>query len=91
MTVELAPSNQNLPARDPHGARDRGDDAVTAAARHLYEAELALHDAHQSRVDAWIAAAGDRLHDAAVEYLHELATNTAEDTAAERRTPPHLT
>lgn len=42
---------------------------VAAAAQHLYEAECALHTAHQSHVDAWIAAAGDRLHDAVVEYL----------------------
>lgn len=40
------------------------------AARHLYEAEVALHIAHQSHVDAWIAAAADRLHDAVVEHLH---------------------
>ena len=39
------------------------------AARHLYEAEVALHIAHQSHVDAWIAAAADRLHDAVVEHL----------------------
>ena len=32
------------------------------AARALYQAELALHDAHQTRVDQWIAAAQDRLH-----------------------------
>ncbi len=39
------------------------------AARQLYEAEVALHIAHQSHVDAWIAAAADRLHDAVVEHL----------------------
>jgi hypothetical protein len=33
-------------------------------ARALFRAELALHDAHQTHVDAWINAANDRLHDA---------------------------
>jgi hypothetical protein len=42
---------------------------ATEAARHLYEAEVALHEAHQSHVDVWIAAAADRLHDAVVEHL----------------------
>ena len=42
---------------------------VAAAAQHLYEAECALHTAHQSHVDAWIAAASDRLHEAVVEHL----------------------
>lgn len=39
------------------------------AARHLYDAECALHDAHQSHVDAWIFAASERLHAAVAEYL----------------------
>jgi hypothetical protein len=34
------------------------------AAREMFEAELALHDARQSRVDSWIRAASDHLHDA---------------------------
>ena len=42
---------------------------VAAAAQHLYEAECALHTAHQSHVDAWIATASDRLHEAVVEHL----------------------
>ena len=33
-------------------------------ARALFRAELALHDAHQTHLDAWIGAANDRLHDA---------------------------
>lgn len=41
---------------------------VGDAARHLYEAEVALHIARQSGIDAWIAAAYDRLHPAVVEY-----------------------
>ena len=42
--------------------------AKAAAARALYAAELAVHDAHQTRVDAWIKAAHDRLHTAVVSY-----------------------
>jgi hypothetical protein len=38
------------------------------ASRQLYEAELALHDAHQSHVDEWITAASDHLHRAATDY-----------------------
>jgi hypothetical protein len=33
-------------------------------ARRLYEAEWALHCAHQTGIDAWIAAASDHLHEA---------------------------
>jgi len=53
-----------------------------AAARHLYEAEVALHIAHQSHVDAWIAAAGDKLHRAVLE--HAAATHRDDTTG---RTP----
>ena len=34
------------------------------AARRLYDAEIALHIARQTGVDAWISAAYDRLHEA---------------------------
>jgi hypothetical protein len=47
---------------------------VEAAARRMYDAEVALHIAHQTGVDEWVRAAGDRLHDAIVE--HRLATRT---------------
>ncbi len=39
------------------------------AARKLYEAEVAAHDAHQTHVDQWIQAAHDRLHVAVARYL----------------------
>ncbi|MCW2525231.1 MAG: hypothetical protein JWM76_91 [Pseudonocardiales bacterium] len=39
-----------------------------AASHHLYEQEIALHDARQSGVAEWIASAEARLHDAVVEY-----------------------
>jgi hypothetical protein len=35
---------------------------VKATERRMYEAEVALHIARQTRVDAWIAAAAERLH-----------------------------
>jgi len=38
------------------------------AARALYQAELALHDAHQTHIDQWIGAAHDRLHTAVTRY-----------------------
>ena len=38
------------------------------AAHALYQAELALHDAHQTHVDQWIGAAYDRLHAAIARY-----------------------
>jgi hypothetical protein len=51
---------------------DRTDEHAIAirddAAHALYEAELALHDAHQTHVAEWIAAAEDHLHRAVVEY-----------------------
>lgn len=44
-----------------------------AAVDRLYDAECALHAAHQTRIDAWITAAGDRLHEAVAEHLAALA------------------
>jgi hypothetical protein len=41
---------------------------LSDAEHHMYEAELALHAAHQSHVDSWIAAASDRLHEAILEH-----------------------
>jgi hypothetical protein len=50
---------------------------VRAAARHLFDAECALHVARQSQVDAWIAAASDRLHDAVLEHDQALSARGA--------------
>ena len=50
----------------------RYEQAVAAradAAHALYRAEIAVHDAHQTHVDAWIATANDRLHQAVARYL----------------------
>ena len=44
-----------------------------SAARALYDAEVHLHSARQSRVDEWIDAAAARLHDAVVRYEAALA------------------
>ena len=41
---------------------------VDAAARRMYDAECALHIAHQTGVDQWVTAAGDRLHEAILAY-----------------------
>jgi hypothetical protein len=43
-------------------------DGIRDAARQLYEAECALHDARQTDVDSWIAAASAHLHRAIVQY-----------------------
>ena len=58
----------------------RGQVLLSEAARELFHAELALHDAHQSGVDAWIAAAADHLHRAVQGYLAQL--RAADPTAA---------
>jgi hypothetical protein len=77
-----AATNQGAPMVTQHPSRARTDGTrVAAAAQHLYEAECALHTAHQSHVDAWIAAASDRLHEAVVEHLAaEAAALRAEST-----------
>jgi hypothetical protein len=65
-----AATNQGAPMVAHHLSRTHTDGTrVAAAAQHLYEAECALHTAHQSHVDAWIAAASNRLHEAVVEHL----------------------
>lgn len=45
------------------------DDQLSAAACRLYDAECALHAAHQAHQDAWVAAASAKLHDAVEAYL----------------------
>ena len=49
-----------------------GDEHVQMAACRLYDAECALHAARQSHIDPWIRSAGDKLHEAVVEYLATL-------------------
>jgi hypothetical protein len=45
----------------------------------MYAAECALHAAHQSHLDAWINAAGQKLHDAVAEYLAAVASCSEPD------------
>ncbi|SOD75041.1 hypothetical protein SAMN05892883_4242 [Jatrophihabitans sp. GAS493] len=56
-----------------HGHQLAGEVAVRIAAQRLYDAECALHIAHQTHVDPWIAAANDKLHEADIEYQHAVA------------------
>lgn len=53
------------------------DPDVEEAARRLYDAEVALHVAHQTAVDEWIAAAADRLHTAVLAHQRAVALSTA--------------
>jgi vacuolar-type H+-ATPase subunit E/Vma4 len=53
--------------------QDRQQRAISAAARHLYEAETALHTARQSGVAAWISAAYDRLSEAIADHMRAVA------------------
>lgn len=48
---------------------DIGIDRLDAAAHRLYDAECALHAAHQAHEDAWVAAANEKLHAAVAGYL----------------------
>lgn len=50
---------------------------VHATACHLYNAECALHVAHQTHVDAWITAASDSLHQAVAEHLAAVGSQVA--------------
>ena len=54
----------------------RKHETVDAAARHLYQAEQALHDAHTTHIDSWISAAADRLHEAVEAYLAAVAASS---------------
>ena len=53
--------------------QDRRRAAISQAARHLYDAETALHTARQSGVGAWISAAYDRLSEAIAEHARAVA------------------
>lgn len=74
---------QNVPV-----ALREGPTAMRAAAARLYDAECALHSAHQSHVDIWIDAANRRLHAAVTEYLAVATSSGLERQDA--RTSPRL-
>jgi hypothetical protein len=57
-----------------------GSTLVDAAAARMYAAEIALHEARQSHIDAWIAAAYDTLHRTIAE--HRAAVKAAQPIAA---------
>jgi hypothetical protein len=52
-----------------NGTQSKNSERIAATACRLYEAECQLHVAHQSHVDAWIAAASEKLHAAIEEHL----------------------
>jgi hypothetical protein len=54
-------------------AQDQRKAAIGEAARHLYDAETALHIARQSGVGAWISAAYDRLSEAIADHVRAVA------------------
>jgi hypothetical protein len=51
------------------------------AQRRQYDQECALHDARSAKVDAWIAAAYDRLHEAISDVRHATADLVAAQAA----------
>jgi hypothetical protein len=50
---------------------------LSEAARHLYDAETALHIARPTGVGAWISAAYDRLSEAIADHLHAVVAPQA--------------
>jgi len=58
-----------------YASTEAHQDDTDRAAHALYEAEVHLHAAHQSKVDEWIRAAAARLHDAIACYEAALAAS----------------
>jgi hypothetical protein len=50
------------------GTREAALADCDRAAQAMYNAEVALHIAHQAQVDTWITATSDRLHEAILEH-----------------------
>lgn len=55
----------------------QGADRLATAEQRMYDGEVALHDAWQSGVDVWIAAAYEKLHKAISEHTAALRDCTA--------------
>lgn len=72
------PPEENVMTQNVPAALNDGATAVRAAAARLYDAECALHSAHESHVDTWIDAANRGLHAAVVDYL-AVATSSGLD------------
>jgi hypothetical protein len=49
------------------------EERVATSAHRMYDAEIALHTARQTHVDAWVAAAYTRLHEAINEHTLAMA------------------
>jgi hypothetical protein len=56
---------------------NQAQDRVHSTADFLYAAECAFHDAHQTRIDAWIMAAADKLHTAIAAHLTAIADSNS--------------
>ena len=66
----MGPAMTTTTAGQADTTHDRSAQTARAeTARRLYDAEWALHCAHQTGIDAWIAAASDHLHEAVRGYL----------------------
>lgn len=76
-TSDASPQEQPRVTSIAPKLRQTSADGMDSAAARLYEAECALHAAHQSRVDTWTNAASRRLHEAVSEYLIEAGARTS--------------
>jgi hypothetical protein len=56
------------------------------AQRRQYDQECALHDARSAKVDAWVAAAYDRLHEAISDVRHATGDLVAAQAALHTHT-----
>ncbi len=64
------------------GRRQQLVEACEEAARQLYDAESVLHTAREAHIDAWIAAAYDKLHAAVESHLAAVAELSKADSGA---------
>jgi WhiB family redox-sensing transcriptional regulator len=76
-TQHAASPHRTAPAELADGSAE-----LRAAAARLYDAECALHSAHQSHIDAWIDAANRSLHAAVTDYL-AVATSSGLESRSE--------
>jgi WhiB family redox-sensing transcriptional regulator len=88
-TGGVALAREDLMPTDPPLALEHGSNEVRAAAAQVYDAECALHTAHQSSVDAWIDAANRRLHNAVTDYI--AVATTPQSNHAQPSSPPART
>jgi WhiB family redox-sensing transcriptional regulator len=84
LTAPRSDPHPEEPMTTIHAPQPGNPDRVDAAARRLYDAECALHAAHHSHVEEWIAAANEKLHEAVAGYLAALAEQKRTCRAAAR-------